>query len=250
MSVGTAFHPRTPPLNRKMQWREWSGYFASSVYADAHDIEYNAIREAAALIDVSPLYKYLVSGPDALAAGRPGHHPRRDEARRRQVIYTPWCDEHGKVIDDGTVHRLDERLYPLDGRRSAAALAAPERAGLDVDRHRGDRGDRRARPPGAAVARRARGRDRRVVRRPALLPAPGRQIGRRRGRRDADRLHGRPRLRAVDAGRGRGRGLGRADGRRDAPTASGRPACSPWTSSGSRPGSSCSRSTTPRPGTR
>src|SRR5688572_21090989 len=65
VSVGTAFHPRTAPLNRKMQWREWSGYFASSVYADFHDIEYNAIREAVALIDVSPLYKYLVSGPDA-----------------------------------------------------------------------------------------------------------------------------------------------------------------------------------------
>ena len=65
MSVGTAFHPRTSPLNRKMQWREWSGYYASSVYADAHDIEYNAIREAAALIDVSPLYKYVVGGPDA-----------------------------------------------------------------------------------------------------------------------------------------------------------------------------------------
>ena len=65
VSVGTAFHPRTSLLNRKMQWREWSGYFASSVYADFHDIEYNAIREAVALIDVSPLYKYLVSGPDA-----------------------------------------------------------------------------------------------------------------------------------------------------------------------------------------
>ena len=66
MSVGTPFHQRTSPLNRKMQWREWSCYFASSVYADAHDIEYNAIREAAALIDVSPLYKYIVSGPVAL----------------------------------------------------------------------------------------------------------------------------------------------------------------------------------------
>ena len=65
MSVGTAFHPVTAPLNRKQQWREWSGYFASSAYADAHDIEYNAIREAAALIDVSPLYKYVVGGPDA-----------------------------------------------------------------------------------------------------------------------------------------------------------------------------------------
>src|SRR5688572_31525943 len=66
VSVGTAFHPATAPLNRKQRWREWSGYYASSVYADAHDIEYNAIREAAALIDVSPLYKYEVSGPDAL----------------------------------------------------------------------------------------------------------------------------------------------------------------------------------------
>ena len=65
MSVGTAFHPRTAPDNRKMQWREWSGYFAASVYADYHDIEYNAIREQAALIDVSPLYKYEVRGPDA-----------------------------------------------------------------------------------------------------------------------------------------------------------------------------------------
>src|SRR3954454_20578676 len=65
VSVGTAFHPRTAPLNRKMQWREWSGYFASSVYADFHDIEYNAIREAAALIDVSPLFKYRLTGRDA-----------------------------------------------------------------------------------------------------------------------------------------------------------------------------------------
>src|ERR1700694_453428 len=65
MSIGTAFHERTAPLNRKLQWREWSGYFAASVYADHHDIEYNAIREAVALIDVTPLYKYRISGPDA-----------------------------------------------------------------------------------------------------------------------------------------------------------------------------------------
>ena len=111
MSVGTAFHPRTAALNRKMQWREWSGYFASSVYADAHDIEYNAIREAAALIDVSPLYKYLVSGPDA---ERLVDRVITRDATRLQVgavYYTPWCDENGKVVDDGTVHRLDDRLY-------------------------------------------------------------------------------------------------------------------------------------------
>jgi len=106
VSIGSPFHPRTAPLNRKLQWREWSGYWASSVYADAHDIEYNAIREAAALIDVSPLYKYRVSGPDAERLV--DRVITRDATKLKigQVYYTPWCDEHGKVIDDGTIHRL------------------------------------------------------------------------------------------------------------------------------------------------
>jgi aminomethyltransferase len=111
MSIGSPFHARTAPLNRKQQWREWSGYWASSSYADAHDIEYNAIREAAALIDVSPLYKYRVTGPDALALV--DRVITRDASRMAvgQVFYTPWCDEHGMVIDDGTVHRVDEHEF-------------------------------------------------------------------------------------------------------------------------------------------
>ncbi len=106
MGTGTAFHPRTSALNRKLAWGEWAGYLAAQVYADFHDIEYNAIREQAAAIDVSPLFKYEISGPDA---------PRlvdrvmtRDVSKLAvdQVFYTPWCDERGKVIDDGTVTRL------------------------------------------------------------------------------------------------------------------------------------------------
>ena len=106
MSIGSPFHARTAPLNRKQQWREWSGYWASSTYADAHDIEYNAIREAAALIDVSPLYKYRVTGPAAVALV--DRVITRDALKLDvgQVYYTPWCDEYGKVIDDGTVHRV------------------------------------------------------------------------------------------------------------------------------------------------
>jgi aminomethyltransferase len=108
VSVGTPFHPRAAALNRKMQWREWSGYWASSAYADFHDIEYNAIREAAAVIDVSPLYKYRLTGPDALRLT--DRVITRDASKLAvgQVYYTPWCDEHGKVIDDGTVHRVGE----------------------------------------------------------------------------------------------------------------------------------------------
>jgi len=132
MSTGTAFHPRTAPLNRKMQWREWSGYFASSAYADAHDIEYNAIREAAALIDVSPLFKYEVSGPDAerLVDRVIVRDARKLEVGR--VFYTPWCDEHGKVVDDGTVHRLAEDRFRWTAADPQLRWLRRNAAGLDV----------------------------------------------------------------------------------------------------------------------
>ena len=133
MSVGTAFHPRTAPLNRKMQWREWSGYFASSVYADAHDIEYTAIREAAALIDVSPLYKYRVSGPDAERLV--DRVIVRDASRLRvgQVYYTCWCDEHGKVIDDGTIHRLGDGEFRWTAADPQYRWLVLNADGLDVE---------------------------------------------------------------------------------------------------------------------
>jgi aminomethyltransferase len=132
VSVGTAFHPVTAPLNRKQQWREWSGYYASSAYADAHDIEYNAIREAAALIDVSPLYKYVVGGPDA--ARLVDRVITRDATKLTpgRVFYTPWCDEHGKVIDDGTVHGLDDGTFRWTAADPQLRWLRMNAAGLDV----------------------------------------------------------------------------------------------------------------------
>jgi aminomethyltransferase len=132
VSVGTAFHPATAPLNRKQQWREWSGYFASSVYADAHDIEYNAIREAAALIDVSPLYKYTVSGPDALRLVDRVITRDATKLDPGRVAYTPWCDEHGKVVDDGTVHRLDDGSFRWTAADPQLRWLRQNAAGLEV----------------------------------------------------------------------------------------------------------------------
>jgi aminomethyltransferase len=111
VSVGTAFFARTQPLNEKMSWGEWSGYFSAQVYADFHDIEYNAIREAAALIDVTPLYKYLVTGPDATRLADRVMTRSASRMDVDQVVYTPWCDERGKVIDDGTVQKRGEQEY-------------------------------------------------------------------------------------------------------------------------------------------
>jgi aminomethyltransferase len=118
MSVGTAFFERQRELNSKLSWGDWSGYHAAAVFADFVDIEYNAIREAAAVIDVTPLYKYEVGGPDAAAID--------------QVIYTPWCDEEGKVIDDGTVTRLDERRFRVTAADPSYRWFTMNATGLDV----------------------------------------------------------------------------------------------------------------------
>jgi aminomethyltransferase len=111
MPVGTALHARTFALCESLNYREWSGYYAVSAYESHHEHEYNAIRNASALIDVSPLFKYIVSGRDA--ARLVDRVITRDVTRMQvgQVYYTPWCDEHGKVIDDGTVSRLGERTF-------------------------------------------------------------------------------------------------------------------------------------------
>ncbi len=132
MSVGTAFHPVTAPLNRKQQWREWSGYFASSAYADAHDIEYNAVREAAGLIDVSPLFKYVVGGPDARRLVDRVITRDATKLGPGRVVYTPWCDEHGKVIDDGTVHALDDGSFRWTAADPQLRWLRMNSAGLDV----------------------------------------------------------------------------------------------------------------------
>jgi aminomethyltransferase len=132
VSVGTAFHARTFGLNQKHVWEDWSGYFAASTYADYHDIEYNAIREAVAAIDVSPLFKYIVSGPDAVRLI--DRVITRDATRLQvnQVYYTPWCDERGKVVDDGTLTRLDESTYRWTAAEPNLRWFDMNATGLDV----------------------------------------------------------------------------------------------------------------------
>jgi aminomethyltransferase len=109
--VGTAFHEKTLALCESLNYREWSGYYTVSVYEMHHEHEYNAIRNSAALIDISPLFKYRVTGSDATrfvnrVISRDIHKVAID-----QMIYCCWCDPEGKVIDDGTITRLGENEY-------------------------------------------------------------------------------------------------------------------------------------------
>jgi len=109
--VGTAFHERTFPLCHSLNYREWSGYYTVSVYEVHHEHEYNAIRNASALIDISPLYKYMITGPDATKLVNRVITRDVNKVKVGQVIYCCWCDEQGKVIDDGTITRLEENKY-------------------------------------------------------------------------------------------------------------------------------------------
>jgi aminomethyltransferase len=111
MPVGTAFHERTMALCESLNYREWSGYYTVGVYEMHHEHEYNAIRNSAALIDISPLFKYRVTGRDATKFVNRVISRDINKVSVDQVIYCCWCDPDGKVIDDGTITRLGENDY-------------------------------------------------------------------------------------------------------------------------------------------
>ncbi|HSK30856.1 MAG TPA: aminomethyltransferase family protein, partial [Candidatus Limnocylindria bacterium] len=111
MPIGTPFHSRTAALSASQNWRVWSGYFIASSYDVMHDYEYHAIRNSAALIDISPLYKYEVRGRDALKLVN--RVITRDAAKCAvgQALYGCLCEDGGAVIQDGTVFRLAEDYF-------------------------------------------------------------------------------------------------------------------------------------------
>ena len=113
MLLQTPFHPRTAPLCHHRRWRNWSGYAAALAYDPSLEYEYYAVRSGTALFDVSPLRKYEVTGPDA--AGLVDRVVTRNVfcCAAGRVLYTPWCDEAGKLIDDGTLQRLGADTFRI-----------------------------------------------------------------------------------------------------------------------------------------
>src|SRR5262245_12743525 len=132
MPIGTPFLPRVEALCESRMWRDWAGFFAVSSYEVTHEREYNAIRNAAALIDISPLFKYRLSGRDALRLV--DRVLTRDATKIvvGQVVYTSWCDGAGKVIDDGTVSRLGESLFRWTAAEPNLRWFRENALGLDV----------------------------------------------------------------------------------------------------------------------
>ena len=101
----TGFHPRTSALTRNLS--EYCGYWLADHYT-AHGAveEYWACRQAAAAIDLSPLRKFEVTGPDAEVLMQTCVTRNVRKLADGQVVYTAMCHPTGGMIDDGTVFRL------------------------------------------------------------------------------------------------------------------------------------------------
>jgi len=131
--VGTAFHERTLALCESLNYREWSGYYTVGVYEMHHEHEYNAIRNSAALIDISPLFKYRVTGKDATKFVNRVITRDIQKVAVDQVIYCCWCDPEGHVIDDGTITRLGESDYRWTAADPSLRWFQQNSLGLDVE---------------------------------------------------------------------------------------------------------------------
>jgi aminomethyltransferase len=132
LPIGTAVHERTFQLCQSLNYREWSGFYTVSAYETHHEHEYNAIRNASALIDISPLFKYLVAGKDATRLVNRIITRDINKVTVGQVIYCCWCDEQGKVIDDGTISRLGENTYRWTAADPSLRWFTQNSIGLDV----------------------------------------------------------------------------------------------------------------------
>jgi len=130
--VGTAFHPRTLALCESLNFKEWSGYYTVSAYEMTHEHEYNAIRNSSALIDVTPLFKYRLTGRDATRLVNRVITRDINKVGVDQVIYCCWCDPAGKVIDDGTITRLAENEYRWTAADPSLRWFQQNALGLDV----------------------------------------------------------------------------------------------------------------------
>ena len=132
MPLPTPFHPRTFELCESLQFKTWAGYFAVSSYQSHHDPEYFAFRNSAGLLDISPLFKYEIEGPDSAAflASVATRDIRSLSVGR--VTYACFCDSQGKVIDDGTVSRIDEDLFRVTTASPTFSWFDRQRRGFDI----------------------------------------------------------------------------------------------------------------------
>ena len=96
-------------------------------------MEYYAIRHSAGLLDVSPLYKYRIHGKDSLHLINKVITREASKLSKGHIYYTPWCDERGKTVDDGTVWNLGDGSYRMTSAEPNLKWLEDAGMGLDIE---------------------------------------------------------------------------------------------------------------------
>ena len=108
----TPFHNRTSRACRTNSWYRWSGYTVVAEYSTT-ELEYTATRNGTSVMDLTPMYKYEIKGERAKEFIN--YFVTRDlsEMKDNTVAYVIWCNEAGKVVDDGTVFCLNHNEFKI-----------------------------------------------------------------------------------------------------------------------------------------
>ena len=108
----TPFHDRFVEMSKTEEWMAWNTYKVARV-VDKLSTEYFAIRSGCAVMDLTPMEKYRITGQGARKFL--DRLVTRDISKLRpgRVTYVIWCNDEGKVIDDGTLFQLGEDDYRL-----------------------------------------------------------------------------------------------------------------------------------------
>ncbi|MFK7830664.1 MAG: aminomethyltransferase family protein [Congregibacter sp.] len=124
------FHERQAPMNLRDAWSSWNGYKFADYYYDVA-YEYFCIRNFCGTYDICPMQKYLIEGPDATAMLN--RMVTRDVSKLgvNRVTYLCWCTDSGRMIDDGTVFKLDDNRYMLTCGSPCLAWLRKSQLGFD-----------------------------------------------------------------------------------------------------------------------
>lgn len=128
----TPFYTAYVEMSKTENWATWNGYKVPRI-VDKLSTEYFAVRSACSVMDLTPMEKYRIEGPDARAYL--DRLVTRDLARLvpGRVTYVVWCNDQGKVIDDGTLFQFDEHRYRLCAQHHQLDWLLMSATGFDVD---------------------------------------------------------------------------------------------------------------------
>ncbi|MDA0952080.1 MAG: aminomethyl transferase family protein, partial [Proteobacteria bacterium] len=127
----TPFHPRLAAFNANHNWERWEGWLSVGAFDNA-EREYFAIRNAATLYDISPITQYEITGPQAAAFMDRLVTRDMNKVRIGRAAYALWCDDNGKVVEDGTVFRLEQNRFLVNVQEHNLVWFEDTAFGMDV----------------------------------------------------------------------------------------------------------------------